>query len=394
MQHRRLTGTEYSSHARERREEEEGGGGEKEERGFLKKLTENKTSHQLSFLSSYLIFFFSKEGKGCGGNHASHQKIGFQPMNILKFKQKKNIILIDTANLVFRAAHSFKGISIRINQDTFISTGIIYFIINQIIELHNMFKPDGIIFVFEGDKNNNPRYKHPEYKRKRPTSKTIDITSEMLFLRAILPLMGVIIATPQTGEADDGIAYLAKQLSITHNIIIVSNDHDLQALLNPRVKLFKKNNLFTNIDFQNINGYPPNLFSLVLAVAGDASDNLPGIHGIGEKKCSIIIKKIIEQGHIPTPKLIAKEIKTYKQYILTPIEEIINRIKQYYVVTKLHPEWIATIKIDSLNEDVIQNMLQHLQMKQLIKNYNILQKIMLQLVKKNMLIKSLAEERQ
>lgn len=315
-------------------------------------------------------------------------------MNILKFKQKKNIILIDTANLVFRAAHSFKGISIRINQDTFISTGIIYFIINQIIELHNMFKPDGIIFVFEGDKNNNPRYKHPEYKRKRPTSKTIDITSEMLFLRAILPLMGVIIATPQTGEADDGIAYLAKQLSITHNIIIVSNDHDLQALLNPRVKLFKKNNLFTNIDFQNINGYPPNLFSLVLAVAGDASDNLPGIHGIGEKKCSIIIKKIIEQGHIPTPKLIAKEIKTYKQYILTPIEEIINRIKQYYVVTKLHPEWIATIKIDSLNEDVIQNMLQHLQMKQLIKNYNILQKIMLQLVKKNMLIKSLAEERQ
>jgi len=96
-----------------------------------------------------------------------------------------------------------------------------------------------------------------------------------------LPIMQVLI--PET-EADDVISY-AVQLPDYHDWekVIVSNDRDFLQLCNDRTILYRptKNEIFNRNKVIEDYGIHPNNMALARAIAGDSSDNLPGVRGVG-----------------------------------------------------------------------------------------------------------------
>jgi len=294
---------------------------------------------------------------------------------VLKPKQPGTVIVVDLANLAFRFAFHFKGTMIKLDKNTFVSSGIIYQIINTMFNLHSQYKQLSTILVFEGDKKNNPRYKHPRYKANRPSSKTIDITSELMLIKEIAKLLGILCITPLKGEADDGIAHVASALRLNtkHKVLVLSNDHDMQVLLRKkRVEILKKENKhYTYDDFYTNYGFHPKYFSLLLTIAGDSSDNLLGVRGIGEKKGTQIFKQILEKQLPITPTTIAKQIrKSYTRYKEShSVQELVQIIQDHYRITKLYREWPIQIQATANinNFKWLKSIFEHLRMRQFIK---------------------------
>ena len=94
-------------------------------------------------------------------------------------------------------------------------------------------------------------------------------------------------------EADDIIAYFVKNSTYDNNFVIVSSDNDLYQLLGDRVVQYlpHKKEFFTHIDFKNEYDIMPDKYPFVKALAGDTSDNIKGIDGIGIKRGIKLIKE-------------------------------------------------------------------------------------------------------
>jgi DNA polymerase-1 len=270
-------------------------------------------------------------------------------MPLIPKVRKHTIALIDSANLAFRFAHSFKGQFIKTTATSQISSGIIYGMLDTIWKLRELHKIDIAIFVLEGSHENNPRRKHPIYKSKRPTSISVDITAEMNLIKELAPLLGIPVAIPTQGEADDIIAHIAHDLNKSkYENLICSADHDMQVLLNKNTKIIKSANkkeqghtTRTESDFWEEYGFDPKYFSLFMAVTGDASDSIPGIKGIGPKKGVVIFRELTSRGISIVPSKIARElIRTYPNIINGATQEYLEAlINEYYLLTKMRNDY-------------------------------------------------------
>jgi len=266
---------------------------------------------------------------------------------------KRTIALIDSANLAFRYAHSFRGLMMKMPSGTEISTGIIFGMFDTIWRLRELYKINNAIFVLEGPHETNPRRKHPIYKSKRATSISVDITSEMLLLQELAPQLGMPVVIPQIGEADDGIGLLVKKLHYPFShILICSGDHDMQVFLENSIKIVKSANkseqniaTLTTTDFWAEYGFDPKHFSLFLALVGDSSDCIPGIKGIGPKKGKYIFNELTSRGiAITIPKIARELIKTYPNIIDGQSQESLEyQITEYYQLTKIRNNWPVDI---------------------------------------------------
>ncbi|MHB8232855.1 MAG: DNA polymerase, partial [bacterium] len=122
-----------------------------------------------------------------------------------------------------------------------------------------------------------------------------DLLSQVEYLTDISYMLGFETFRLNGYEADDLIAYIvnnfADRLSIT--VCIVSSDKDLKQLLSDRVFIYDalKNKVITKAAFEEEYGIKPDEYRYVLALMGDASDNIPGIKGIGEKTAFSLIKE-------------------------------------------------------------------------------------------------------
>ncbi len=122
-----------------------------------------------------------------------------------------------------------------------------------------------------------------------------DLLSQVNYLTDISYLLGFETFKLNGYEADDLIACIVDNFAddFSVNICIVSSDKDLKQLLSDRVFIYDalKNKVVTKSDFEKECGIKPNEYRYVLALMGDASDNIPGIKGIGEKTAFGLIKE-------------------------------------------------------------------------------------------------------
>ena len=262
----------------------------------------------------------------------------------MQLPKQSNVLIIDAANLVFRAAYTFSGVKIKLKgTDISVSSGIIYQVISMLLGYYTRHRQTATFFVLEGSKANNPRYKMHEYKSKRPTSRTIDITAEMLLLKEIIVMLGGISVIPKRGEADDGIAYIAHHLDDKRlTKCIISNDHDMQALLGKYVMIVKNDATVTRESFIAKFGFLPKHYSLFSAIAGDSSDNIPGVRGFGKKKTLDIFTKLAK-AHTPvTIDNVIKEIVSTKTGTHMKPADLLETIHRYYYLTHIRSDWPLT----------------------------------------------------
>jgi 5'-3' exonuclease len=201
--------------------------------------------------------------------------------------EEKAVIVFDSNYICHVAKHAMKGLSYD-NYDT----GVIFGFLSQVVKLGEMFDSGKFVFAWDSESSLR-RDMYPDYKAKRRRNKSeddiaLDNMAYPQFHRlekTILPALGFRnIFSAKGYEADDIIASIVK--GNNHNFVIASSDKDIWQLLRKNVMIHHPaaHKTITIESFISEYGFYPTLWPKVLALAGDSSDGIEGIPGVGLKR--------------------------------------------------------------------------------------------------------------
>lgn len=246
------------------------------------------------------------------------------------------IILIDAPNLAFRMFFAME----RTNMRTLggVPTWATYGCLKAIFDLLDRVKPKAIAAAYDCKE---PTFRHKEfedYKANRPDEMPEELQVQWPYIREGLEAFEIPIYELPGYEADDVIGTLAKKAADEgSNVLILTGDRDSYQLINDKIKVlvpskgelkeYDRNQVF---EYWGI--WPEQVIDFK-SLAGDPSDNIPGIKGIGEKTAA---KLLTEFGTLEN---IFKNAKSIPQKGLQ--EKIINGEKSAYLSKRL-----ATILTD------------------------------------------------
>ena len=199
----------------------------------------------------------------------------------------KRVILVDGNNLMFRSyyATAYSG-NIMKNSKGF-PTNALYGFVSMMNKIINEEKPEYIAVAFDIGKNFR-KEKYDFYKEGRSATPD-ELKMQMPIARDILTAMGIKYLELAPYEADDIIGTLARMADEDPEVYatIVSSDRDLLQLISPvvDVKLLKQKDYirYNPETFLLDWGIEPIKIIDLKALAGDSSDNIPGVKGIGDK---------------------------------------------------------------------------------------------------------------
>ena len=199
----------------------------------------------------------------------------------------KKVILVDGNNLLFRSyfATAYTGNTMR-NSKGFPTNGL-YGLVNMLNKIIREEKPEYMLVAF--DKGKTFRHeKYLDYKGGRNETPD-DLKRQFSVAKKLVPLMGIKCFEIDNYEADDIIGTYSKMALIDPEFetTIVSSDKDLLQLINEEteVKLLKQKDYIRMNEetFIETYGIKPIRMIDLKGLMGDASDNIPGVKGIGEK---------------------------------------------------------------------------------------------------------------
>jgi DNA polymerase-1 len=245
----------------------------------------------------------------------------------------EKILLVDGNNLVFRSyfATAYTG-NLMKNKKGF-PTNAIYGFVNMINKIITEEKPTYMIVAF--DKGKTFRHeKYTEYKAGRNATPE-ELKMQMPICKEILTLMGIKYYECDNYEADDILGTFSSMCVKDPNFIgtIISSDKDLLQLITKEVdmKLLKQKDYirYNEVTFKEDYGIEPINIIDLKALMGDASDNIPGVSGIGEKTALKLLQEhktldgVYKALDTYTPKMKEKLIKdkenAYMSYDLATI---------------------------------------------------------------------------
>lgn len=199
-------------------------------------------------------------------------------------------VIIDGNNLMYRAFYALPQLS---NFDGEISNAVFGFA-NMLVKCINEIKPKYIAVCFDVTKKNFRHDKFADYKgTRKPTPD--ELKSQFPIAKEMLKKMNIQVVEKEGLEADDLMGCLSRQFD-TENII-VSADRDTFQLINSNTSVcFPKKGITEtiNLGLNNLKefyGVEPSQVIDLKSLMGDASDNIPGVSGIGEKTALNLIGK-------------------------------------------------------------------------------------------------------
>jgi DNA polymerase-1 len=219
---------------------------------------------------------------------------------------KPSVFLLDTMSFIFRAYHAMQRSRPMSTRDG-LPTAAIYVFVNMIKKLRQDFAPHYFAAVFDvsgevfrderartmgplrqwnGKTQSFDEVSYEGYKANREAMPE-DLRRQIPYIRRVLEALRIPILEAEGFEADDVIGTLARKAAEEeHEVFIVSGDKDMMQLVTPRVRILnpQKDNLI--LDPEKVTetlGVPPEKVVDVMALRGDAVDNIPGAPGIGDK---------------------------------------------------------------------------------------------------------------
>ena len=248
---------------------------------------------------------------------------------------KPPVFLLDTMSFIFRAYHAMQR-SRPMSTRGGLHTAATYVFVNMIKKLRQDFEPQyfaavfdlsGEVFRDERARTMGPLRKwnsktqsfdevtYEGYKANREAMPE-DLRRQIPYIRRALEALRIPILEAQGFEADDVIGTLARQAAEhKHEVFIVSGDKDMMQLVTPHIKILnpQKDNLILDPEkVTEVLGVPPEKVIDVMALRGDAVDNIPGAPGIGDKGS---VDLIVEFGTVEAVLDRASEVKrkTYRE---------------------------------------------------------------------------------
>ena len=199
-----------------------------------------------------------------------------------------SLYLIDGHNVLYR---TFFGVP-RLTAPDGTPTNVVLGVARILLKILREESPDAVVAVFDS-REPTPRHEiYPEYKANRLKTPE-DLSAQIPVVDEMIDALGVRRLSVAGAEADDIIGTLSRRAEERGmDVVIVSSDKDMYQLVSQRVKVRDglKEHIVGEAQVEEVFGVPPGKVPDLLALAGDPSDNVPGVPGIGEKTASELIR--------------------------------------------------------------------------------------------------------
>lgn len=200
---------------------------------------------------------------------------------------KETLYLVDGSSYIYRAYYAIRHLS---SPDGF-PTNAIYGFIQMLLKLLKDHNPQHVAVVFDAGRTTFRTEMYPEYKANRAAMPD-DLHVQMDPIREVVRAFNIPTLELQGYEADDIIGALAKRFADRGgDVVVVTGDKDLMQIVTERVTLLDtmKGKVSGIAEVIERFGVGPELVIDILGLAGDSSDNIPGVPGIGEKTATKLI---------------------------------------------------------------------------------------------------------
>ena len=214
-----------------------------------------------------------------------------------EIKKTDHFYLIDGSGYIFRAYYALPPLT---RKSDGLPTGAVSGFCSMLFKLledsksdKNLQKPTHFAVIFDSARKTFRNEIYADYKANRSEAPD-DLVPQFDYIRKSVLAFNLPSVDLINYEADDLIAtYTEKILAKGAKVTIVSSDKDLMQLYKKEVRLYDpmKNKFITPEDIVNKFGVDSKKVIDVQALAGDSSDNIPGVPGIGVKTASELINK-------------------------------------------------------------------------------------------------------
>src|SRR2546425_11060257 len=207
----------------------------------------------------------------------------------------RQLLLVDGSALLYRSHFAFARNPLRNAKGEVTSAAFGY--LNTLLPLLDERRPDHLAVVFD---TKGPTFRHreyAEYKAHRPPMPD-DLVKQLPKIRELLRLLGVPIVEQEGVEADDILGTLAVEAaSAGAEVWILTSDKDFYQIVSDKIRLLSprtRGESVETIDRAAVRarfGVDPEQMVDLLALMGDAVDNVPGVPGVGEKTAAQLIAR-------------------------------------------------------------------------------------------------------
>ncbi len=206
---------------------------------------------------------------------------------------KKKLFIIDAFGLFFKAFFALQNSKLTSPQG--LPTGAIFGFCNMIKKILASEKPDYLVVAIDQEGKTFREELFKDYKANRPETPS-ELIQQLPYIPKICEVFNLSVFGVKGFEADDVIGTLCHRTDLKDiDIVIVSSDKDLFQLVNDHIVMMdiRKGNeiaYYTPKTGEEKFGVPPSKMIDKLSLTGDASDNVPGAPGIGEKGAIQLLK--------------------------------------------------------------------------------------------------------
>ncbi len=202
---------------------------------------------------------------------------------------RDRLYLLDAHALCYRSFYAIRNLSTSKGQ----ATNAVFGYVNAIRKILRVYKPEYMAVCFDSPKKTYRQEKYTEYKIQRPKMPD-DLISQIPIIKEVTQAFNLSIFEFGGFEADDIIATLCQQaIKNDLDVVIISDDKDMYQLANEKVKFLssKEDRILTYQDIKEKLGFEPRKIVDFISLAGDQTDNIPGVFGVGE----VTAEKLIQE---------------------------------------------------------------------------------------------------
>ena len=207
--------------------------------------------------------------------------------------KRRTFAVIDGNSLMHRAFHAVPP---TMNAPDGRPTNAIFGFLNMFLKMIDAFNPDGVVVAFDKGKPRVRMEMLPQYKAQRPPMDP-DLHAQFPMIKELLGALNVPILQSEGWEGDDILGTMARLGEEAGcDMLLVTGDRDMYQLVTEHVNVVSTRKGLSDVAIMTpesvddlYHGITPALVPDFYGLKGDASDNIPGVPGIGPKKASALI---------------------------------------------------------------------------------------------------------
>src|ERR1051325_2150765 len=201
--------------------------------------------------------------------------------------KRPTLFLIDGSNNVYRSYFAIRNLT---NSAGF-ATNAVYGFTQTLRKLMKDFKPDCIAVAFDEGRSTARSEQYEDYKKDRRPMPD-DLSVQIPYVYEVLEGFRIPVIRASEWEADDFMGSLAcAARDRGYDVVLATSDKDFFQLVGDGIRFFHtgRETMYDAKGVEEAFGLPPDKVVDVMAIWGDAIDNIPGVPGIGEKGAKALI---------------------------------------------------------------------------------------------------------